>query len=402
MSHKRAQELREFLIDADGKLRKDNWEVFEEKTNEGKLKISDIQGGLPALADRFNYKPGSRNLTESLQLREAGGIPVDTTTFPQMVGQLFFSEIREQHDLEANVFYPRFRKVMSSLKGTEIVPSVTHIDPDALEAVAEGEAYPVVGMLEEYFTLPAKTKHGGIVKITAEALTYVQQSQMVVEKARQIGQSLGALRENQCIDVFIGQTNNYNRNGSAANTYTTSGVVNNQTGVALTDWTDIDTAMRLVEDVLDPNTSEPLAWLPKQLVVMPAKVATAGRILAAIQSRSAENASAGTISETTLGAGSPLKHLGLDLELLTSRRLYRRVLAGPEPTASIARDGWFLTDLDKAFAYYEVWPLRLDQQGADSPEAFSHDVALQFKASFLGVPVSREKRCTFRLENTGW
>lgn len=399
---KNARELRSYLLESDtGRVKRDNLDTFTDATREGKLGLSQFR--LDHLAEAFygpNWKAIVNGDARAMDLQEADGIPVNTTLFPQITGQLLFSEIRAQHDAEANVFTPRVPTVASQIKGTEIVPSVTNVDPDDFESVAEGQPYPTVGVTEEYFTLPAKDKKGGIIQITREAITF-DKTMMVVEQARKLGQALGVLREKEIIEKLIGYVNNYNRNGTAANTYTTSGVINKQTSLPLNDWTDIDTAMRLWEDIVDPNTSEPLAGNPRHLIVMPAKVGTASRILAATNVRNSENFATNARSEHTDGM-NPLAGMGLDLELLTSRQLYRHTLATAEGTAGTARDGWFLGNLDELLAWYECWPLELRQQGPDSPDGFSRDVALQFKASYYGVCAVREKRKMLKLENTAW
>jgi hypothetical protein len=400
---KNARDLKAFLFDSDGKVRKDNLEVFEESTQAGKLGLSNF-----SVRDLFETFGGDTwgkdyrqtSLSESLTLKEHDGIPVTSTHLPQITGQLLFSELRAQFDAEANVFTPLVPVIPSMIKGTEIVPSIVNVDPDAFETIAEGQPYPSVGVTEEYFTLPAKVKKGGIIALTREAVS-LDKTGMLVQQAQKIGGARGTLREKEIIDRFTGHVNNYSRNGTAANTYTTSGVVNNQTSLPLNDWTDIDTALRLWEDVLDPTTSEPLAGMPKDLIVMPSGLGVASRILAATSTRSDENASAGTVSETTIGA-NPLAALGLKLRLLSSRQLYRRTLATIEPTASVARAGWWLGDLAALLAWYEIWPLELRQQGPDSPSAFSRDVSLMYKASYYGVTAVREKRKMLRLENTAW
>lgn len=406
MKIKNARELKQFLFDSDGKAKLDNFGLFESATQEGKLGLSNFQ--LKDLAHAFMgdqwAKAYTHSLAESLaanvELAESDGIPVTSTHFPQITGQLLFSEVRAQHDLEANTLTPLIPVVPSMIKGTEIVPTVTNVDPDDFETVLEGQPYPTVGVTEEYFTLPAKAKKGAILQVTREAIQF-DKTGLLVQQAQALGRVLGRLREKELIDILSGQTNNYSRNGTSANTYTTSGVVNNTTGLPLTDWTDIDTAMRLWEDILDPNTSEALAGNPRHLVVMPAKLGTASRILSATQTRTAENASAGTRSEETIG-GNPLGAMGLNLQLIQSRAIYRQILATVEPIAGTARDGWFLGNLDEAFAWYEVWPLELRKQGPDSPDAFSRDVTLQFKASYYGVAAVREKRKVLRIENTAW
>lgn len=398
---KNARELRALLFDSDGKRRGDSFDLFETACQEGRIKLSDfsVQDLAKAfLGESWEKQFSQLSLRESIELRESG-FPVSSSVFPQITSQLLFSEIRAQFMAEANVFAPIVPVIKSTIRDAEIVPSITNPDPDGAQDVLEGQEYPAVGVTEEYFTLPAKTKKGMKINLTREAIFH-DKTGMLVEAARKIGEALGSARENAVIDALIGQTNNYIRNGTATNTFLTAGAyINNQSSLALEDWTDVDAAMQLFVDILDPTTSEPLSFQPKHLVVMPYKVHTARRIISATEVRTAQNAAAGTRSEETI---SPNPITALGLQLLSSIRLYRRVLAGPESVAANAREGWFLGDLTKALAWYECWPLELVQRGRDSQDGFDRDVEMQFKASYYGVAAVREPRYIARLEATAW
>lgn len=397
---KNARDLKAFLIDVDGNVRHENLHQFNESCEAGNTGISkfSIRGLAEAFLGEKWYEPHNVRLMES-----GGGMPVSSTMFPQITGQLLFSEIRRQFDMEANEFSPRVPVIPSIIKGTEIVPSITNVSPGDMEDVHEGQSYPRIGVTEEYFTLPAKQKRGAIVEVTKEAIKF-DKTGMLVEQARGIGRALGASRENAIIDALIGQTNNYSRNGTATNTYLTAGAyINNQSSTPLVDWTDIDSALQLFAAILDPNTSEPLADLmrPRHLVVMPFKRRTAMRILAATSTGAADALTRGAgVREESLTGASPISDLGL--ELISSIRLYRRVLAGPESVAANAQDGWFLGDLSRLLGWYEVFPLTLAQKGVESEAAWDRDVDLQYKASYYGVAAVREPRYMVRMENTAW
>lgn len=415
-----AREIRAMLVEsrADGRenLRHDRVELLEQAIREGKVGL-DPTGtryspslraqkvvGLKELAEAFlgaeRLRQDRMTLREQVELMEAPA-SVTSTIFPQITKQLIFSEVRRQYDVEANVFTPLVPVIPSEIKGTEIVPSITRIDPDDMKTVNEAQSYPRVGVSEEYFTLPAKDKKGGIIELTREAVHF-DRTGMLVDQAREVGGALGGARENAIIDAFIGFVNNYSRNGSATNTYLTSGAyVNNQTGLPLTDWNDIDTALQLFADILDPNTSEPIAanMRPRHLVVMPAKLMTAQRILNATQVAEHENASAGTRTTETFG-GNPIAALGL--MLVSSQRLYRRVLANVETEAAKAKLGWWLGTIEELLAWYECWGLDLQQQGRDSHDGFDRDIEMKFKASYYGVCAVREPRAMLRLEDSAW
>lgn len=413
-----AREIRAMLVESrsDGSevLRPDRVELLEQAIKEDKIGL-DPTGtryspnlrakkviGLKELAEAFLGAERMRHLTlrEQVELMEAPAA-VTSSIFPQITRQLIFSEVRRQFDVEANTFTPLVPVIPSEIKGTEVVPSITKIDPDDMKDVGEAQPYPRVGVSEEYFTLPGKTKKGGIIEVTREAIHF-DRTGMLVDQSREVGGALGGARENAIIDAFIGFVNNYSRNGSASNSFLTAGAyVNNATGLPLTDWNDVDTALQLFADILDPNTSEPLAgnMRPKHLVVMPAKLMTAQRILEATGVFEHQDPAGGARTTETAG-GNPLRALGL--ALVSSQRLYRRVLANVETEAAKAQLGWWLGTIEEFLAWYECWGLDLQQQGRDSHDGFDRDIEQKYKASYYGVCAVREPRKMLRLEDSAW
>lgn len=409
----RAQSLHDMLFERRGSrvsLRPGRLELLEEACQKGDLKFGDFN--LFDYTTTFLGETWAKPLEQlslvqlaEMRLREAG-MDVDSTLFPQITSQLLFSEVRQSFMAEANVFSPLIPTVPSVLKGTEIVPAVTNINPNDMEVVPELEEYPSLGVTEEYFTIAAKAKRGGKIAISKEAVLLTQRGgvgNVVAMKAAAVGKALGQNKEDRNIDVFIGQANanNYIRNGTGTNTYLTGGAyINNQANTPLNDWSDVEQAELLFVNILDPNTSQPLEFDAKHLVVTPWKAHIARRILAASQTRSVENLTTdATFPETTVGP-NPL--MGAGYQLVTSKRLYRRILAGPEATPANAQAGWWLGAIDEAFAYYEIWPVTVVQRGPDSQDGFNRDIELQFKASEFGVAMSREPRKIVRMEDTAW
>jgi hypothetical protein len=419
-----AREIRAMLVESRGDgsevIRTDRVELLEQAIAEGKIgldptgtrhspnaraqKVVTIKAlyeaflGAKALAEMASRPQMA--MREQINLLEAPAA-VTSTVLPQITRQLIFSEVRRQYDLEANVFTPLVPVIPSEIKGSEVVPSITKIDPDDMGDVQEAQPYPRVGVSEEYFTLPGKSKKGGVIELTREAI-FFDRTGMLVDQAREVGGALGGARENAIIDTFIGYTNNYSRNGSATDTYLTSGAyINKATGLPLTDWNDVDTALQLFADILDPNTSEPLAgnMRPKHLVVMPANLMKAQRLLESTQIAEHENASAGTRTTETFSP-NPLRALAL--QLVSSIRLYRRVLLRLESEAAKAKAGWFLGTIENLLAWYECWALSLAQQGGDSDDSFDRDIEAKYKASYYGVCAVREPRSMLRLEDSAW
>lgn len=370
---------------------------FMEAVNEGLITLE--QFSIRDLAESFLGDSWNRSFRDVAQggvaLMEAG-TPVGSTAFRNITGQLIFSTIRRWFQNEAFVFSALVPTILSRIEGTEKVPSIARIG-DASEIVIEGQDYPTVGFGEEYFTWAAKDKRGLIVDLTEEAIFY-DLTNLVLEAAREVGLWLGTKKEKLIIDAFVGATasNNYSRNGTATNTYLTTGAyVNDATGVALNDWTSIDAAELMFNDVLDPNTSEPIELMDGEttLVCMPYKKHTARRIVSATEVRERSETGAST-RENEMVSANPIANY----KVVTSKLLYRRVLAGPEAVAANAREWWWLGAINRAFAWVENFPLRVFQQ-TDGDRAFEADIVARFKASMKGVAQVVEPRYMQRRRN---
>lgn len=349
------------------------------------------------LAEAFlgdSWNKSFRAIADGHALMEAG-TPVNSTAFKNITGQLLFSTVRRWFMNEAFVFSAMVPTIQSRIEGTEKVPSIARMG-DVAEIVLEGAEYPTVGFGEEFFTWAAKDKRGLIVDVTEEAIFY-DLTNLVLEAAREVGLWLGTKKEKLIIDCLIGQTNNYSRNGTATNTYLTTGAYDNdETGVALNDWTSIDAAEQRFVDVLDPNTSEPIELLDSEVVIVttPFKKHTARRIVSATEVRERSETSAG-VRENEMVSSNPIANY----KVVTSKLLYRRILAGPETVAANAKEWWFLGSIARAFAWLENFPLRVFQQSGDSDAAFERDVTARFKASMKGVAQSVEPRYMQRRRN---
>lgn len=363
---------------------------FMEAVDEGLIDLSQIS--IRDLAESFLGDSWNKSFRDVARgglgmVHMEAGTPVTTSAFRNITGQLIFSTIRRWFQNEAFVFSGMIPTIQSRIEGTEKVPSIARIG-DASEIVIEGQDYPTVGFGEEYFTWAAKDKRGLIVDLTEEAIFY-DLTNLVLEAAREVGLWLGTKKEKLLIDVFVGQTNNYSRNGTATNTYLTTGAyVNDATGAGLNDWTSVEAAELAFNDVLDPNTSEPIELLDTEavLVVTPYKKHTARRIVSATEVRERSETGAAT-RENEMVSANPIANY----RTVSSKQLYRRILAGPEPVAANAREWWWLGAPSRAFAWLENFPLRVFQQ-TDGDRAFEADIVARFKASMKGVAQVVEPR----------
>lgn len=323
--------------------------------------------------------PDGRHWVRLLDPRAGGSVSVtesegvDVTAFMNVAGQVIYSKILDAYSQEAFVASQLVDTIPTRLDG-EKIPGVSQLG-DVAEEVAPGMPYPHFGFGEDYIETPATSKRGFIVPVTKEAI-FFDRTNLILRRAAEVGESLGLNKEKRLLDVIIGKTNNYKRNGTSKNTYQTSGDwINELPSNELVDWTNVDAAEQLFADILDPNTGEPVLLGGTTVLVMPAYRHAANRVF-----KAAEITYAAAGSETTTTAANPLgNYLVQD-----SRLAYRRVLAtGASPED--ARKWWFFGDFRKAFAYMENWPITVTQAPLGSEADFNNDIVMRFKASERGA-----------------
>lgn len=348
-----------------------------EAIQEGHLKPSDFS--LRDMAEEL--VPDGREWVRSLDPRYGSSVlessgAVDATAFSNITGQLIINAILDSYNSPEFVISQRFRTIATRQNG-ERIPGIGKIG-DKAESVAESMPFPHVGLGEDYIDTPITDKKGLIVPVTKEAI-FFDRTGLLLERAREVGESLGLNKEKRCVDLLIGATNNYKWKGNSYNTYQASANwVNLLSGAAydLVDWTDIDEAEQLFAQMLDPNTSEPIVISPNTLVVTPARRHAANRVLNATEIR-------------YTGSGLPTETLAANpitgLTPVVSPWVYSRLQSQLSVSAANSKATWFIGDFDKAFAYMENWPITLSQSQQNSEADFNQDIVARFKASERGV-----------------
>lgn len=271
----------------------------------------------------------------------------------------------------------------SSPYQTERLPMISDIGDEA-ELVGEGEAYPLAGVTEDWIDTPPTKKRGKIVPLTKEAVFFDRTGELL-SKAGDVGYWLGVNREKRIIDVATGQTDTYNRKGrGATTTYGDSSGSHDWDNLAasnaLVDWTDIDVAQQLADEIVDPNTGEPVMIQFKEILVPKALKAAAERIISATEIRFGAGGSTST-SGTVAVSRQP--SVANQLKLVTNAWVSDR-------TSSTST--WFIGDFKAAFEYLENWPITVVQAPQGSHEEFKYDIVIQWKASEMGVAHARRPR----------
>lgn len=329
-----------------------------------------------------SWSPRSGGGKSGVMLSEAG---VDSSAFANITGQIVFSEVMEAFNDPVFLADQLTRRVPTQFSG-EKIPGIGRIGDEA-EIVGEGEAYPLAGLSEEWVETPETTKRGFIVPVTKEAV-FFDRTGLVLTRASEVAQWLAVNKEKRVLDVVLGITSTYRRNGetSAVATYGDNSGSHDWDNLAasngLVDWTDIENALLLFDDLTDPNTGEPILVNPNTLIVPTALSFTAQRIVSATEIREVTNTNTTTLSGNPLGGQRPGGSNG-NLRILSNQYVKAR-------TSSATT--WFIGDPMAAFYYMENWPVTTTQAPTNSEMEFTHDIVQRYKVSERGAAAAYEPR----------
>lgn len=330
---------------------------------------------------RAAARPGGGQNAAVTKLMEAADA-VDSTAFLDITQRVISSALIGSYNLEDNI-----AASLVSFEGNiqlrhERRPGIT-TGGDEAAIVHEGMPYEHRSLGSKYQDFGDGVKRGDIVAITKEALHFTGASAEIIRLARARGEWLGVNKDKRIWDVILGATNNYNWNGVVYNTYQPATPWINIHINQLQDWTDIDNAERLWDNMTDPNTGEPLEIGGVTIIVMPGKHATARRILTAAEVRHTTGA---TLIQTN--GANPLD--GYTLVSKSRRALQRLVNIGiPRETAE---EVWLMGDFKKAFVYRENWPITVTQEPLNAPVEFEQDIVMRFKGSERGLAAVLDPR----------
>lgn len=336
-----------------------------------------------------NFVEGGREIADSWNPQHGGGginlvesaVAVDTSAFSNITGQLVYTKMLQAYQHEDFVFSKLIPTVPTQLNG-EKIPGIGEIG-DMAETVNEGKPYPTAGVTEDWIETPATAKTGLIVPVTKEAV-FFDRTGFILTRCGDVGGALGIGREKRGIDCIIDENRTGHRYRWRGTTYATyqasTPFVNIKASNALVDWTDIDGAEQLFDDLMDPNTGEPIMVSPRHLIVTRQNKNTAQRIVTATRMVSTTPGYATTGNPTETEWQNPYKGL---YEVLWSRLLAARM--GTDTS-------WYLGDIGKAFAYMENWPLTVVQAPNNSEAEFTNDIVFRYKASERGAFATMEPR----------
>lgn len=356
-------------------------EAFAEK----KVRPEDFS--IRRMAETFIGRGWQEVLENRMSRVQESSEAVSASLFTAITGQLLVNEIKEKYQLASFIgdSLATTIPVTNGNLGVQKVPYLSDVR-DIGEKLEEGEPYPQTQFAGQYITYPGVEKHGRICAVSMEAI-YSDLTTQILDSARSVGTYLGLTREYKILQVILGVTNNHSWNGTAYNTYLTTGAwVNTLATYSLTDWTSINSLEQLFVNMVDPVTGYPILIEPKQMLVMPALKYQARSIVNATEVQRGNYATSGEPVRTL--AANPLDR---DYQILTSPHALK-ALTDSGVTAANANGRVYLGDFKKAFVWREAKPLTVVEAPPLNPLEFNQDIALAVKASWMGVAGVRDPR----------
>lgn len=314
-------------------------------------------------------------------LLEAGGA-VDTSAFANITGQIVYNRVKDAYEDPAFLWPELCETVPTTFLDGEKIPGIGRLG-DKAEIVDEGQPFPSIGLNEEWVQTAATRKRGFMVPVTREIIV-ADRTMLLLKRADEGGFWMGLNKEKRVLDVTLGVTNNYNRNGVSSNTFLTSGAyINDQTSNAMdssgNEWRALEKAELLFDAITDPNTGEPIIVSPDTIIVPTALKHTANRILTATGVEHVDMRG----NAVTIRTQSPSPYAGRVFKILSSPQVKAR-------TGSATK--WFFGAPKKAVAYMSVWEIETLQAPSNSEAEFTQDIMQRFRVSERGVAQMLEPR----------
>ena len=299
---------------------------------------------------------------------EAGGDAITTAHFSNIFGQVAFADVLE------NFAQPEFigSRLLTPINATtqyrEIIPGITLIG-DKAEPVGENEEYPLVGVSEQFVTLPEIYKEGFMVAVTEEAI-FEDKTGLLMRNLNRAAESMAITEEKERLAVVLGVTNTYSRNGGPiqntyANTHTEGGGDNLFASNPMLDYLAFEASSLGYEDLLDPDTGEPIILGgPQQIVVPRALQVKTWRALNSSLIRTGD-----PLTGVQQESGNPVQQIG-QYEVLSNQ--YVKSVSG-------SATSWYTGNFKKAFIERVIYNTQVQVEDRNSGAGWSRDIAVRIK-----------------------
>jgi hypothetical protein len=309
-------------------------------------------------------------------IREAGGA-LDYTAFPTATEKLLATVSIKAYEDIPGIGDRLVTEEMTPKTLTERIEGFT--TGEAPKPLAPGEEYPTVGFAEKFATFEEalfNRKEGLEIQVTEEVLRF-DQTNMILNRARQAGNTLGKERERRTVRAVLGigsdlgttiggvyypsgvdtplyRASIFNYRTDAVPIYNFPGVSSNDS--KLRDYTDIAEIMTIhAQKMVDDRvlgTQRPISWSPDTILVPYSLAVIAGQIFASQGVVFITNSGDTTHNEVRNSVNNPLSALfgGGAPSILSSPYV-----------DEVTQTGWVMFDKASTFVRVVIFPFQTFQ-----------------------------------------
>lgn len=319
--------------------------------------------------------------------------PMGLENFRNIAGQVMYSVVKEAYNSPVFIADDLFTTVPATTMYTETVPSLTRIGSDNIEALSEGQEYPLVNFGSESVQAPALALKGARLEFTEHTLDELS-SFNLLEHAKSLATDLGIEREKTLLRVATGLTNTYvKNNGAAINTYDNNSGTHDWDNLGASTpfvntagFSSINTAENLLSAVTDPNTGDPIVLgATRQILCVPELAPT---VQAYLGMRGAQwgNTASATVPVIMIDNTASTTATSRGIQLPSVHANQFMVTLGFDTTT------WFYGDFKSAFRYRERIPLQLAPMPSNYDDSWKRDVIAGWRVRRFGTPFIYEPR----------
>lgn len=357
--------------------------IQKKRINPDRLSIRGLAEGMLGDTMEKIHRSLKDYINNPLNVREQ--TVVDSSNFAAVTGQILIDRVRQKYELTTQLGKLIFRVESTGTNLQTYREQIVSRVPEMSETVEQNMQYPARQFTQMYVDYPAPSKFGHQCNITLE-LVLSDQTRQIYDMADSVGEMTGWDEERRKMRVFLGIVNNFSQNGTAANTYRTSGSwINMLNDFTLLDYRSINRLEQTLRNQTDPQSGLPLNNFITDLFVMPTNRYTAKRILNATEVRSN-----GTSTGDLLVSANPID---ANINLMPTSQ-YAQVLADAEGGYTSAQADSIVVagDFQNALVWREVFPVHTEQLPPGNERSFDRDIVYSVKASGMGVAGVREPR----------
>ncbi len=253
---------------------------------------------------------------------------------------------------------------------------------------------------ERWITQPRTVENALATEVYQETV-FLDLTGQVLQEANDTGTWLRWRKEIRCIDAWLGvvnsvtNNNTYTYKGTQYNTYISLGYFNNTFSNELLHWDNVQSALLLFRDMIDPETGLRVMIEPDTAIVNMEKLVLANAIFGTtgmpVQVRDAPGATTG--QQNVAAFANPYQGR---FKIIQSPLIYQRMTDanGLNLSGTDAGKRWYLTRRGKAMKYAQNWPFRTQTAAPNQVDMLDRGVVLYTKSDERGAPMIVEPRNT--------